>query len=996
MNALRIAPLIATSLLLSCALASETTHAAPEPPVEPAPSAQPASSAQDKANGQDAVGKSIRFGDAVELAYDAEFFPGATYDEAIPTPDSLLGQQHGSRLARHDEVLGAFRTWAAASDRMTLQTFGHTHEGRELVLAVVTSPANHARLDDIRGQIAKLADPRGLSAGDADRIVENAPAIAWMGYSIHGDELSGTDASMAVGYHLVASQDEDVTALLDDVVVLIDPCLNPDGRERILGMVEQSAGYTPNLDYASMHRGHWPYGRGNHYLFDMNRDWMAGTQPETRGRWWVGLHWNPQLFVDAHEMGSLDTFLFYPQAEPINPELAEKHVYWQSEFAGDAAKAFDAQGWSYYSREWADGWGPFYSDAWGSLIGAIGILYEQASTAGFQLRRASGELLTYREAVHHQATASLANLHTLRERRQEILTDYLANKRKNVAEDTEGNDQWLAVRYDGNPARFSELMGVLAGHRIEYDFVPREIEMTDARGSRGETLDSVTLPPWTLLVRARQPQRQLLRAYFEFDPRMEASMLKTEREELERRNSSKMYDVTGWSLPHAYDLDAWWGTLPGFEGTLIDFTSEPGTGGPDWMASRPALDENGVAADAVYAWVVDGSSDAAVVFAARAMELGLKLHASDRDFQIGERSWPRGSLLLRRGEQEQDAAEVEARIVSAAEHAHVVVQRIGTGRSPGEGPDLGGGHFQLLARPRVAVLSNSPVSTSSYGHLWHHLDVRLGVPFSILDAQGFSGADLRRYNVLVLPPGGLSGILSDNKDDLDAWVRGGGTLIATASSAHALTSGRVGLSSVTLRRHALEDLEVYERAVERERGARAIEIDEALVWDGASALAPEDAAAASEKDEAEDESKATEPDDDTPIEERDAWMRRFAPSGVNLLADVDSEHWLTAGCGEQLPVLFSGSSVMLTKSPVQTAVRFSSGPGLRLGGLLWPEARERIADSAYLTRERRGNGQLILFADLPNFRGYNLGTGRLFSNAVIYGPGLGANQPVGW
>ncbi len=972
MNAQRTALLLAP-LLLSCALGSAAGASAAQEPAAGASDGSPAGT--------------IRFGDAEEHAYTAEFFPGADHDPALPTPDAFLGQRHGTRLAHHDEVLSAFRAWAEASERMTLETFGHTHEGRELVLAVLTSPANHARLGEIRAGLARLADPRGLGEAEAERLLEGSPAVAWLGYSIHGDELSGTDASMAVAHHLVASRSPEVAALLDELVILVDPCLNPDGRERMIGMVEQSAGYVPNLDHASMHRGRWPYGRGNHYLFDMNRDWMAGTQPETRARWRVGLDWHPHLFVDAHEMGSLDTFLFYPQAEPLNPEFTEGHVAWQSRFADDAARAFDARGWSYYTREWADGWGPFYSDAWGSLIGAVGILYEQARTAGFQLRRASGEVLSYREAVHHQAVASLANLETLRANRREVLRDHLAARRANVAEDTPGNDEWFAVRHEGNPTRMTALLRVLAGQGIEYGVLTEERALVGARGARGGAAEELPLPAGTLVARARQPERRLLRAYFGLDPRMPASVLKEEREELERRGDSKMYDATAWSLAQAFDLDAWWGTMPGFEGSARDVTTAPGEGGPAWMTSRPAVEAGGVGLAEVYAWAVDGRDDASVRFAARAMELGLAVHAADRAFEVGELDLARGSLVVRRGEHEGTAEEVEARVERAAREAGATALRLATGRAPGEGPDLGGGHFHLLTRPRIAVVSNSPVSTASYGHLWHHLDVVLGVPFTILDAQEFSGADLRRYNVLLLPPGDLDGILERHEEELEGWVRGGGTLIAAGSSASALTRGRLGLSGVSLRRDALEELEVFARAVERERAARAVEIDEALVWDGA----PQDADAPQpEGDEAEDAEEAA------PIEERDAWMRRFMPSGVHLLAEADPEHWLTGGCGERLPVLFGGSRVLLSREPVETPVRLRPAPELRLGGLLWPEARERLADSAYLTREGRGAGQLVLFADLPVFRGYQLGTARLLSNALVLGPGLGASAPVGW
>ncbi|MCB9914548.1 MAG: hypothetical protein H6828_05295 [Planctomycetes bacterium] len=964
--------------LLSCATAPAA--AAPGPAAQsgaPDDFATPPPAERDA----DAEFRPIRFGDAPELAYDAPFFPGAHYDPAVPTPDALLGQTHGSRLSHPAEIVRAYEAFAAASERMTLTTFGRTHEGRPLVYAVVTSPANHARLAELRAGHAKLADPRGISDAELDELARTLPPVAWMAYSIHGDELSGSDAAFALGYHLAACTDPEVVQLLEDLVIVLDPCQNPDGRERIIGMVEQSAGYTPNLDYASMHRGRWPFGRGNHYLFDMNRDWMSGAQPETRARWEAVRSWHPQLFVDAHEMSGMDTFLFYPQSAPLNPAFADEHLRWQGVFADEAGGAFDREGWGYYTREWADGWAPFYSDAWGSLNGAIGILYEQARTDGFQLKRASGEILTYREAVHHQITASMANLRSLQRHGRDVLASYLANKKKNVAADTPGNDRVLVIRADQNQDRLRRLQRTLDGHGIEYFAARGTVELGGAESARGERVESLELPAGSWVVPARQPQRQLVRAFLDLDQRIDVETLKKEREELERRDSTKMYDVTGWSLLHAYDLDAWWG-VPG----------ELEVGPAPRLAPQGGV--LGLAPEGypTYGWIVDGRDDSAVAFAARAMELGLEVHLSDRAFEDagaegGPRTWSRGSLLVRRHENQGSAAEIEARIERAARESGALATRVLSGRAPGEGPDLGGGHFHLLAHPRVALVANTPVDSDTYGHLWHHLDVEVGVPFSILDAQALGRADLRRYNVLVLPPG-LGREVGEWKDDLDAWVAAGGTLIAVESTAAALTSGRSGLTSVTLRRDALEKLDDYATAVERERAARAIAIDEALVWDGATAAAQD---APGEEASADDHE-----DDEAADADLDAWRRRFAPSGANLLADVDDESWLTVGAGATMPVALSGSSVYLTKPPVDTPVRFVEAARLRLAGLLWPEARVRIADSAYLAREGHGAGQVILFAGMPAFRGYHQATARLFSNAVVYGPGMGASQPVRW
>ncbi len=928
----------------------------------------------------------LRFGDPAEIGYDAPFFPGAEYAPEVPPPDAVLGQQHGTRLSHHAEILRCFRLWDEVSPRLSLSTYGRSHEGRELVYAVVTSPGNQGRMEEIRAGLGHLSDPRGLSDQVARELLRDTPPVAWMSYSIHGDELSGCDAALALGYHLVAARGAEVERLLERIVVVIDPIQNPDGRERIIAMVEQSAGRTPNLDYESMQRGHWPYGRGNHYLFDMNRDWMAGTQPETRGRWRAIRAFHPQLLVDAHEMGSLDTFLFYPQAAPIHPQMPERHLYWQRAFAEGAARAFDARGWGYYTREWADGWAPFYTDSWASLGGATGILYEQAGTAGFPLRRPSGRIATYREAVHHQLTASWANLNTLAERRDEVLADYLANQRRNVAADTPGNDRMFVLPPGPHATRTHDLVQALAGQGVEIFRAAEGFESTNAVGHLGGAAESRTFPAGSLVVPARQPMRAMVRAYLEFDERLDAEALKLERRDLERKGQTRIYDLSSWSLAHAFDIEAWWCDAREVQGTRV--MSLP--------AAPPALRDPSPAGPTV-GWIVDGADDASVAFAARALELGLQVHVADEPFGATP-AHPPGSLLVRVHENEGTPAELQAKVLRAAEEAGVpLVELAKTSLSASEGADLGGQHFHLLARPRVALLSNAPIAPDTYGHLWHHLDAVLGIPVTILEAQSLGSYDLRRYNVLIVPPswGGLEPILSAAKQDLEAWVRGGGTLIACGDSAAALTSGAAGLSAVTLRKDALKELDTYRAAARREWEAREIEVDEAALWDAAPPAAPpaEGVAAA----EPAPEEPADEENADAKLTaEEEAWQRVFAPHGVTLRGLVYPQEWITVGCGEELPVLCDGPGVLLSKPPVRTPVRLAPAERLRLAGLLWPEARTRLAESAWLTLEAKGNGQIVLFAAPPAFRGYHAATARLFSNAVVYGPGVGASQPVGW
>ncbi|MFQ5748847.1 MAG: M14 metallopeptidase family protein [Planctomycetota bacterium] len=914
----------------------------------------------------------IRFGDPAGTQAPEPFFPDASPDPAVPTPDSLLGQQLGTRLSHHAEILDCFHRWAEVSDRAEIGTYATTFEGRDLIRVVISSPANMARLEAIQAGLARLSDPEGLSPKEAESIVERTPAVAWLGYSIHGDELSGCDAALALGYHLISDRSAKTAALLDQVVVVIDPVMNPDGRERIISQVEQSAGYVANLDDESMQRGRWPWGRGNHYLFDMNRDWMVGANPETRGRWREIQAFHPQLMVDAHEMGSQDTYLFYPQSEPRNPNLPPALARWHKVFAADQARAFDARSWSYYTREWADAWAPFYSDAWGSLNGAVGILYEQAGTRGFPLRRASGKVLTYREAVHHHAVSSLANLKTLQAHREEILEDYLAERQARISRRAPGNSRQFILVPGTNRSRELTLLGLLQAQGIRIWKAPKPFTARNAVNRLGITPAHREFPAGSFLIPARQPQGALVKAGLAFDPHFDKKVLTEERRRLEQENASMMYDITAWSLGSAFDLDVWWSDSTTLEGASLQ--GPPGS----WLEDRAG---NGSAEDRTVAWIVDGSSDASVAFAARAMRAGLAVHQADRKFSAAGRTFPRGSLLVRRGE---NGEEVEGGVARAARDSGVRPFPVATGRSPDEGPDLGGQHFHLLSAPKIALLGNSPISPDTYGHVWFLLDHEIGVPFSILDVQTFGDYDLRRYNVLIVPPsrGGLSRTLSPHRDGLRTWVENGGTLIACGSSAAALCGKDFGLVGTRLRRDVLEDLESYQRAAKRERAARTIRVDEKTVWEP-----PKKPGQKPSKEE----KKAPAAD-----KEEDAWALRFSPPGVLLRGLVDTRHWITAGTGAEMAVFFAGSNVFLSKDPVRTPVRFAGEESLRLSGLLWPEARERIADSAWLTVEPVGNGQVVLFASMPGYRMIFRGTGRLLENAAIFGPGRGASQPTRW
>lgn len=981
----------------------------------------------------------IRVGDpaATELA---PFFPSAEYDASVPRPEQVLGQEVGTRAASHAEVLAYFDALDAASERVAVTRTGRSFEGRELLFAVITSPANHARLDAIRGGLAALKDPRNADSATLEAAL-GGPAVAWLGYSIHGDEMSGVDASLVVAHHLAADRTPQTARLLDELVVVIDPIMNPDGRERILSMVRQHAGYQSALNNDGMQRGTWPWGRGNHYLFDMNRDWLPGTCPETRARWAAVQSFQPQLFIDAHEMGGLDTFLFSPPREPIQLHQWTKDTDWQQVFAREQADAFDARGWSYYTREWFEGWGPFYSDSWASLGGAVGILYEQARYMSSPLRRASGEIVNYRDAVSHQAVSSLANLRTLRTNRAAILADFARIGRESLEPDTLGNDRLFAFVPGRHPSREARFVQTLSDQGIECYRLEQALQVRNARSTLTapieDSLPELELPAGTIVISPRQPQSSRLKAYLEFDPRFSDEVLQKEREDLEQRAESGVYDVTSWSLATAFDLDAWWADHDGYapgSGTLVARLEGPAAGAATHPLARDA--QGAVAAElarAPYGWVVDGRDDRAPAFAVRALEAGLAVHLSDKAFTTGAVAsedasagepapveFARGSLLIRRIEHPERSADGSLRTIvdDCARASDVRAFGVYTARSRDESPDLGGGHFTLLERPRIGLFGNSPFAPDTYGHVWRELDVELGLPVTLLDAQGFA-PDLRQFNVLIVPSawGELGGWLEGRAEDLRSWMQSGGTLIVIAGSAAALCDPELELTSVRRRRDVLDELERYQYAAWRERQALAVELDSERIWGDPrppqeqreESEDPEDQAGQTEEHDSEQQVKADSdagsgPNGTSFLERavhpdaatHDAWQRRFAPQGALVRGLVDQHSWLTVGCGRELPVFVRGDHVLLTDTGVDAPIRLATPERLRLSGLIWPEAAQRLAESAYVTVERRGRGQVILFAATPGFRGLFRSSARLLANAVVYGPGAGADPVREW
>lgn len=929
------------------------------------------------------------------------------YDQAITHPDKILGFPVGQRVASPAQIAQAVGVWGEQSKRVKVLEYAKSHEGRPLFAVFISSPKNLQRLDDIQGAMTKLADARGINDRQAKNIIENLPAVAWMAYSIHGNETSGADAAITAIYHLAASKEQQVAQMLDNMIVVIDPMMNPDGRARFAKSLEQYRGTAPNVDDQSLlHRGDWPSGRTNHYFFDLNRDFFYLTQPETIGRVSLINRWRPQLMIDAHEMGPQSSYLMGPPRDPLNANINPSLQKWALTFAEDQAAAFDKKGWRYFTGEWFENWYPGYSN-YAEYRGSMHILYEQSRMAEDGVRRPEGTVQTYMGSVHHQFVSTMANLNTLATHSQAMYADYWQGRKQNVADTGPYAQRSFVILANKNIGRTQDFVTRLLAQDIEVFVAQKNIKVKNAVNQLGQTLATTDVPAGSLVIPNRQPEARLIAAIMEFDASVKPEVLLQERQKNLSDGSSIMYDTTAWNLSMMYGLSA-----------LMVPTHMQDNLSPYKAANVTPTDivENAIA------WAVDGADDRSVSFAARLMERGLQVRVIDKATTLSEQDLSRGSVIVTTTDNPQNTG-LFTHIKHTAAELDVALVSIFSGLGAGVLPDWGGKHFRLLNKPQIAILSHGSFSSYDVGATWWSLDTYLGVRHSQLDINSITRADLRRYNTLIMPLS-YGKLGKEQQAKLKAWVEQGGTLIAHSLSAADLARKKDGLSKVKQIADVLDKAQDYDLAMQREWLAMQDVIDVEQVMQHAVST------------------DLSYPWDDTKkplkkevLEKREKWQKRFMPSGAIVAGRVDQKHWLSFGVDANLPLLYSDQPVLMSADESHAVVRigvFSSLPEtskskkskaqsddqksesdeptsnaigwstvpqgqellVRMSGLLWPEAAQRIANSAYLTHEKAGNGQIILFSGQPNFRGAARGTNRLLLNAIVYGAGLGSRPKI--
>ena len=726
----------------------------------------------------------VSFGLGLFLALPAAAqnpFTGSTgYDPAIPTPRSVLGYEVGDRFTPHHLLMRYAERIAAASRRVRLDTMAVTAEGREALLAIVTSEANQQRLDAIRQDANRVAG----GGNDAEAAATRLPAIVWLAYTVHGNEASGTEAAIAMLYQLAAGTDAETRMILDSTVVLIEPVQNPDGHERhVHDVMRRLSPHGPvAVPGALVYGSNWPGARTSHWHFDLNRDWFIQSHPETRGRTATFLEWWPHVAVDLHEMGSNSTYFFAPPMEPVNKNVHQSIRTWWDIFAAANGAAFDRNGWSFFTREGYDEFYPGYGVSWPILTGSVGMTFEQASSGPGAIRRTDGTVLTLRQAAWQHYTAAWATTLTTARRRTQRVADYLAFRRSAVSDAPIGGIRGVAIARDPT-GRADSLLRVLLGNRIE---VRRLAPGTAVRGNPFgiASASAATLPMGGYLVDYAQPQGRLARALLESDAVLDSTFI---RDELERRRtgqSSRFYDVTGWSLPFAFRLPAWeLGVLPpGGEPVTAPATAAPADPAP-----------------ARYGYAFAPGSEASLRLLAGLLRDSVRVWFAPRSFRIGSAAFPQGAFVVRVAANDSS---VHLRVRRLAREAGATVASLATGMAE-EGTDLGSNSVFFVRPVRIGLVGGPPVSGNSFGFAQFVFDNRLGVPVIPVDAGALAGAVLDQIDVLVVPSAPAAAferVLGDpGRTRIADWVRNGGTLITLEGATGWLATERLGLARIRVR-----------------------------------------------------------------------------------------------------------------------------------------------------------------------------------------------------
>ena len=860
-----------------------------------------------------------------------EMWPGAVYDPSIPTYEQVLGYPVGARISRYEDMLRFFTALqAAAPARLKLIDYGKTWEGRRLVYAVIGNAETITRLDQITTDMQRLADPRITDLAAASQLIASLPASIWLAYGIHGNEISSTDAAMLTAYHLLAANDETVSLkVADNSLVFIDPLQNPDGRARFTQHYYSSVGLQDSPDRISAeHDEPWPGGRTNHYLFDLNRDWLALTQPETQSRVLALNKHLPLVVIDFHEMGGDESYYFAPAADPINPHMTPQQSQQMLRIGKRNAYYFDQRGFDYFTHEIFDAFYPGYTDSWPTFYGASASTYEAGSARGMVYRRADGELLTYRETIRKHFTASLSTLETAADNRNSLLTDFYQIQ-VDAIDIGKNNKQQRFYIFPNNrdKAGNDRLASLLTEHGIE---VRQAKEAFKACG--------ISYAAGARFIDTAQPRGRLATTLLSQQVDMDAPFLAEQERRRTHNLDNQIYDTTAWSLPLLFNIDI---------ASCTKVSDLPS------MAFTSAQSRQGqvIHPEATVAFLVPWGDMAAGRFLSAALLAGITVKSADEAFTMANNTrYPAGTLII---EKRSNSADIHRVLTTLA--ANSGAQVIGVDDSWVEqGPSFGSSNTLTLSAPAIAMAWDEPTYSNSAGSTRFVIERQLNYPVTAIRSSQLQRANLNQYQVLILPAGNYATTLGKaGADNLRDWVKQGGVLITLSSATAYAASTEAGLLDIKREDAYQAATDEPDEQTEDTRPGSLLDTDDALRLAITSA--------------------GQKPD--------------YVP-GILANITIDTHHWLTAGVHTSLVGMVQGNAIY---APIKLAsgnniAWFSGADELLASGYLWQENRQQLARKPFMVQQPMGRGMVIGFTQEPTYRAYLEGLNVLLMNSLFRAP----------
>lgn len=881
-------------------------------------------------------------------AQQFDWYTRGPYRAAVPRPDSLLGRTMGSRhTLYHEQQQVLDRMIAAAPDRVRTEIIGRTAEGRALRILIISSPENLARLDAIRADLRALADPRATTALQADAIAARIPAVGLLTHSIHGNEPAGFEASLQTAYQLLASEEPATLEILRDVVTILNPTQNPDGHERFAAW-SNSVAVGAEEPAALEQSEPWSIqGRFNHYRFDMNRDFVAQSQLETRALRDAILRWRPQLVVDLHSTTS--QYFFPPTARPMNLNVGPFQAKWEDRFGRGNAAAFDRFGWQYYNRDIFDFFYPGYVDMWPSLSGATGMTYETDGGPELRLRKEDGTIMTFAQGIAHHYVASLATLSTLAANREERLKDYWRFRADAIGEARGKAFRRVVVLPGRDPGHTLEVMKLLAAQEVEVTRVGAAFASTGAHDYLGGAAQRRSFAPGAYVVDIAQPNARLASALLEPRPVLDSVFVRAQLDKFERNRRRgedashegyEFYDVTAWALPLTHDLEAYWTE-----------DAAPVTG--DRVTAGTAAPSGGTSGRAQSAYVFPPGEVASTRLALDLLGEGFAVGAITLPLRADGITYPAGAFVVR---VQRNGPTLHDRMAALAQRTGARVTAVQSAYADSGQYGVGSEAVTALHAPKILLAAGDGVSQTAYGDAWFWLERELQVPVVPVTLAAIGRIELSRYNVLILPSGSAGRMWRElgqgGADRLKRWVQEGGSIITMGSASGLLGRKEIELTSVGVVGASAEGDTPKEGTASDTTLSPTARPGPPLV----SPTAP----------------GASRPED---------------VPGIIVRGTIDHGHWLTFGYRRDvLAVPVNGGFLTPSKRGDNPVVLL--GEESLISGFAWPGNTERLLkSSAWAVVENAGGGKVTVFAENPLFRGFWRGTAGLVANAILFGPG---------